>query len=353
MPVFAGSLKKTSSSLILEKLDAVDIEKLTFAEAKKPLFELKSLARKEASASLYESPASVKPERQYSALEQRLAQEVIATGEMLEGDPRLNDVVTRLAERSQDLLPGGSEVTQSWVKDQLQDILPQIDNKMASAAMNAVSTEFSRGAGNITNEIARSATGLSSGGYDFGGDLKATALRSGLEGVRAAAAASEFDALSRLELDYTLSGDGIDEYSLLTVQPLWEAQDLRHNIFAQGSYANKQISDLGTESSSRRDTVNLGLAYRYITPDKQHMFGANAFFDHQWPRDAPLGVACAPWLHPWAHAVFEVGDDTGGDAGVNVGLGLLGVGGGLAFHGPCSFRAGGADAPRAPRRERG
>ena len=26
-----------------------------------------------------------------------------------------------------------------------------------------------------------------------------------------------------------------------------------------------------------------GLAYRYITPDEQHMFGANAFFDHQWP----------------------------------------------------------------------
>jgi hypothetical protein len=285
MPVFAGNLNKTSSSLILEKLNAVDIEQLTLAEAKKLLYDLRALAKKEASASLYESPSALKQDRPTSAWERRLAQEVVATGQMLEGDPRLGDVVARLSERSQDLLPGGSDVTQSWVRNQLQDILPQVDNKMASAAMNAASTEFSRGAGSMTQEIARSATGLSNGGYDVGGVFKTTALRSGLEGLKAAAAASDYDALSRLELEYSLSGDGLTEYSLLTVQPLWSAPDLRHNIFAQASYANKQVSDFGTDSSSRRDTLNLGLGYRYITPDEQHMFGANAFFDHQWPYD--------------------------------------------------------------------
>ena len=113
--------------------------------------------------------------------------------------------------------------------------------------------------------------------------MKQTALRSGLEGVKAAAKASEYDALNRLELEYSLSGDGIDEYSALTVQPLWDSENLRHNVFAQGSYANKEVEDSVTDTSDRRDTVNAGLAYRYVTPDLQHMVGANMFYDHQWP----------------------------------------------------------------------
>lgn len=260
MPVSAGSLNKSRASVISEKPDVIGIE----------------------------TPLTLQQERQYSAWERRLAQEVIATGQMLEGDPRLDDVVARLSERSQDLLPGDLDEPQNWVLEQLQDmqdILPRTDNKIASAAMNAAGTEFMRGTGNITSNFAQSSIGLNSESYDVGRNIKTMALRSGLEGLKAAAAVSEFDALSILELDYALSTGGVDEYSLLTVWPLWDSPNLRHNIFAQASYANKQVSNLGTDSSSRRDTANLGLAYRYVTLDEQHMFGANAFFDHQWPYD--------------------------------------------------------------------
>lgn len=231
-------------------------------------------------------------EREYSAWERRIAQEVIATGQMLEGDPRFDDVVSSLAERGQSLLPDGSNVTQDWVRENLRDVLPAIDNKMAAAAMNAATGEIARGTGDMANGFARSQIGLSGEGqdYDLGGNLKQTAIRSSLEGLRAAAAVSEIAALNRLELEYSLTEGGLDEYSLLTVQPLWDSADLRHNIFAQVSFADKQDAyqnydsgAIGNDPNKNRQTLNTGLSYRYITADEQHMFGANAFFDHQWP----------------------------------------------------------------------
>ncbi len=220
----------------------------------------------------------------YSEWEKRVASEVIASGQMLEGDPRFEDVVSVLVARGQSLLPDGSDMTQDWVRRNLGEILPQIDSKMASAAMRAVTDEVARGAAHMAGGYTQFGLGLSEGAYDVEGNLKQTAFRSGLEGAKAVAAASDLHALRSLELEYSLSSEGIDEYSALTVQPLWDSVDLRYNIFAQASYANKEVEDnIKGTSSDRRNTVNAGLVYRYITPDLQHMIGANMFYDHQWP----------------------------------------------------------------------
>lgn len=267
-PVNAGSAGQ-NISLLIQKLKEVDLESLSPEESRALLYELKALAGGSS--------------REYSEWERRIAQEVIATGEMLKGDPRFDEVVSALAARGQSMLPNGAGITQDWVKDHLRAILPELDHKMASAAMNAATNEVARGAGSMADGYARSQLGLSEGVYDVEGTLKQTAIRSGLEGAKAAAAASNLHALRSLELEYSLSGDGLDGYSALTVQPLWDSEDLRHNVFVQGSYANKEVQDLEADTSDRRDTVNAGLAYRYIMPDEQHMFGANAFFDHQWP----------------------------------------------------------------------
>lgn len=286
LPAAADNASYAPVSPLFQKLEEVDPEALSLAEARSVLHELKALARAEyrVAQGYAWSPVRAEEEREYSDLERRIAQEVIATGQMLGGDPRFDDVVSALAQRGQGLFSEGSGLTQGWVRENLREVLPAIDNKMAEAAMNAAANEIARGAGNMAGGFAGAATGLGGEGrYDAAGALKRTALRSGLEGVKAAAAASEIEALRRLELEYSLSGDGIDEYSALTVQPLWDSEDKRHNLFAQASYSNKQIEDIGAETSERRDTVNAGLAYRYVTKDEQHMFGANAFFDHQWP----------------------------------------------------------------------
>ncbi|MEW5425253.1 inverse autotransporter beta domain-containing protein [Amorphus sp. 3PC139-8] len=224
------------------------------------------------------------PEREYSDWERRIAREVIASGQMLEGDPRMEDAVSMLARRGRSLLSGGGSLTQDWVRENLRSILPELDNAMASAAMDAATNEMARGGTALAEGLAGAMTGLSGGETgDVGSDLQTLALRSGLEGLRAGAAASSLVFLNKLELEYSLTEGGLDEYSILSVQPLWSSEDLHHNVFAQGSFSKKEVEDIGTGVVDRRKTANAGLAYRYITDDEQHMFGANAFFDHQWP----------------------------------------------------------------------
>lgn len=219
-------------------------------------------------------------EQNYSALEERLAQELIATGELLEGNANFDDVVSALAGR----LPNGANITQEWVRKNLQEILPQVKNKMAVAAINTATDEIAKGAGNIANDFAYAQFGLSDvDDYAPDNSLKHSFLRSGLESIRAAAKASDLYALNSLEMEYSLASGGLGGYSLLTVQPFWDSMDKRHNVFMQVSASNKEAEDTVTDTSIWRDTVNLGLSYRYITPDERHMFGSNIFFDHQWP----------------------------------------------------------------------
>jgi hypothetical protein len=88
---------------------------------------------------------------------------------------------------------------------------------MAAAAMNAATGEIARGTGDYGERLCPFtgwAVRRRCRAMIVGGSLKQTALRSGLEGVKAAAAASDIHALNgHLELEYSLSGDGIDEYS--------------------------------------------------------------------------------------------------------------------------------------------
>lgn len=224
-------------------------------------------------------------EKVYSDWEQRIARELITTGQVLEGDPEFDDVVTALSRRGQAMLPSSSSLTQGWIRDNLKEILPELENKMVFAAMDAATNEVAKGVGKAGDTLLNEAVHFSSdsASYDIAHYTKETLLRTGFESAKAAAAASSFHALRALELDYALSEGGLDEYSVLTVQPLWESEALRHSVFAQGSYANKDVEDSITDTSERRDTVNAGLSYRYITPDLQHMIGANLFYDHQWP----------------------------------------------------------------------
>lgn len=106
-------------------------------------------------------------DREYSAWEHRIAQEVISTGQMLETDPRFDDVVSTLAQRGQSLLPDGSNVTQDWVRENLRDVLPAIKNKMTAAAINAATGVIAKGAGDMANGFAGAQVGLS-GEYDIG-----------------------------------------------------------------------------------------------------------------------------------------------------------------------------------------
>ena len=62
---------------------------------------------------------------------------------------------------------------------------------------------------------------------------------------------------------------------ILTVRPLYESNNLQDTVFLQGSFF----------SSDGRHTLNLGSGYRYMTTDERWLFGANIFFDQEFPLD--------------------------------------------------------------------
>lgn len=90
--------------------------------------------------------------------------------------------------------------------------------------------------------------------------------------------------LTRLEIE-TGTSEKSWIGSITSIQPLWQDANDLHHIFAQLSWhkAPDTLSDNGRKT--QYDTYNSGLAYRYLTPDKKHLYGANMFFDYAPRRD--------------------------------------------------------------------
>src|SRR6185437_220136 len=63
-----------------------------------------------------------------------------------------------------------------------------------------------------------------------------------------------------------------------------------------------------------------GVAFRHgLVPQQQDIHAAiGRPVVAQGPRDFPGGMFAAPWFHPWAYALFKVGNDAVCDAGINV-----------------------------------
>lgn len=101
------------------------------------------------------------------------------------------------------------------------------------------------------------------------------------DSVRAFASQQAEDALKELifskfdRTEFSLQvGQGKPVFNILTVQPLYESADLADTAFVQGSV-------FGYDG---RTTVNLGLGYRRMMFDEKLLAGANAFYDHEFPK---------------------------------------------------------------------
>lgn len=90
--------------------------------------------------------------------------------------------------------------------------------------------------------------------------------------------------LSRLEIQMGTSQRSLIG-SITSVQPLWQDENDLHHIFAQLSWykAPDTVSDGG--ETTQYDTYNAGMAYRYLTTDKNHLYGVNMFFDYAPHKD--------------------------------------------------------------------
>ena len=81
--------------------------------------------------------------------------------------------------------------------------------------------------------------------------------------------------LSNTEVSIQGVSKGKPTFSILTVQPFHESEDLSDTVFGQFSIFG----------NGGRTTLNLGSGYRYMTPSENWLFGVNAFYDHEFPYD--------------------------------------------------------------------
>ena len=83
--------------------------------------------------------------------------------------------------------------------------------------------------------------------------------------------------LKRTEIEFDITKYSKPEFSLLTVQPLFQSKNDLDTFFTQGRFAYGRDAD--------RKTFNLGFGYRRLVLGEGLMLGANTFFDYEAPFD--------------------------------------------------------------------
>lgn len=83
----------------------------------------------------------------------------------------------------------------------------------------------------------------------------------------------------RIEFQWDLNEDQKPEFSLLTVQPLYQSAASRDTLFTQARL------DFHRQFGQDRYTTNLGLGYRRLLLDNSVLAGINVFHDFEWRQE--------------------------------------------------------------------
>lgn len=166
-----------------------------------------------------------------------------------------------------------SNIAIQKTRDIIKSTIGNHDNILASAGANILSDIGGQAVGfatkntTATNKTNDKAIKL---------QLSQTAINSSLSQLKSLGQQMNLTGLSHFEGEVTLHSDGKPEYSFLTVIPLHETPEMRHNIFSQ--LGINQRKDILTKD---RTTFNLGTGYRYLTLDEKWLLGTNIFLDHE------------------------------------------------------------------------
>ena len=86
--------------------------------------------------------------------------------------------------------------------------------------------------------------------------------------------------LANIEVEGGFTGDR-PEFSILTVQPLWEDREGGNFLFNQASWVHDDGDNDDNADGDPDDTLNIGLVYRRLMLDNTLLVGTNVFFDHE------------------------------------------------------------------------
>ncbi|AUQ50906.1 Attaching and effacing protein [Phaeobacter inhibens] len=223
------------------------------------------------------SPKRFYPKNRFSGtnpsdFENKIARMLVDFGASHPSDQSFTPMVQRLRDQAINFLPDTSSITREWIEERLQImmIIDEVNDPMLRAAFDSAANRLSSEVSNLPTSYLNN--GTIEDQVD-GTHLQTVGMGMALDAATAAARASDLPVLNRAEIEYNVSEGGINQFSALSVQPLYESDDLAHNVFVQGSYMHRD----------NRDTGNLGIGYRYMTPDEKALYGANLFVDHEWP----------------------------------------------------------------------
>lgn len=119
---------------------------------------------------------------------------------------------------------------------------------------------------------------------DVGKEMMYSAARTGIDATVQAAKEQGWPGFTNLETEYSIGSNRKPSWAITSVIPLYEGASKQHNFFAQASFRRgDDIAQDASVSATDRTTLNLGLGYRYMTPDEHWLYGVNSFVDHQWP----------------------------------------------------------------------
>lgn len=119
----------------------------------------------------------------------------------------------------------------------------------------------------------------SSGGSVTAGSVMATAQSAAEQAVRSWVPILGADApawLKRTEVTGGLQHGGKPDFSILTVQPLYQSAGQRDTVFVQASQLRYALF------GDYRNTTNLGFGYRRLLLDDTLLLGGNTFYDREW-----------------------------------------------------------------------
>ena len=240
-----------------------------------------------------------------TSLKARIARELLAFAPRLEDDSRLDAVSRHLSNRAQQALKNRSrEAVDAWLHREVYGLLfsaagnaPHATKsttraeEMLARAADHLALSFTETSQQLMGQMQASAF-AGEPGQAFAGmetQLREDVIAALIGSGEAIARASGIAALTNMELRYALADGDVSRFSVLAVQPLRSSLDNSHNLFAQGSWFHER----GVDGAGVRNTANLGLGYRYMTPDEKHLMGVNAFYDHEFPyhhQRASLGI---------------------------------------------------------------
>lgn len=83
------------------------------------------------------------------------------------------------------------------------------------------------------------------------------------------------DWLPNAEVSIEGVSKGKPTFGIVTLTPLYESADKTETVFNQASLFK----------NAGRQTLNLGIGYRRLSADETWLFGANAFYDYEFPHD--------------------------------------------------------------------